>query len=335
MKINKEKAAGELSWGNLKKVVVGSSTNLTFYRDLIRKPPGQAFKYLAFLAAVVAIALGGREINALHHYLNRMGDILRGNLPPLRIEKGRVEMEGETFSLEEENSFPVRFLEERIKLDREASGGAKSEAARWLKEIFRDPEDKLTGSDVMSEINSHASEMEPEVAGLIERNADFGSFIFQVDLSGEVPSFSPGAEGFILTPQTVYFRIGPAPSINFSLKNVKSVVINDDALNRWRKVAIWALAPLLILFNFARYFLAKLLQILFGCLVAGVTVLVIKCRISFRQVFILSLYALTPVVILGLVVDLSGVNIIYFPVVYLLVYAVYVVGATKNCCRSS
>lgn len=322
-----------MSWSNLKRVVVASSTNLASYRDLTWKSPRQALIYLALLAAVVAVALGVREVNALHRYLNRVENILKGNLPPLRIEKGRVEMEGEVFSLEEENPFPVRFLVERIKLEPEASAEAKEEASGWVEGVFGDSREELTEGEVLEKINSRGSEMNPEAADLIGKNADFGSFIFQVDLSGDAVAFPPSAEGFILTPQTVYFKLGPAPPVNFSVRNVKSVVINEKALNRWRKVLAWALAPLLIVFNFVRYFIAKLLQILFGCLIAAVTLMLMKCRIPFRRVFILCLYALTPVVILGLAVDLSGLKIGFFPLIYLIVYAVYVGGATKNCCR--
>ncbi len=97
--------------------ISGSLTNFRFYRELIRRPVREAFIYLAILVVIPVILFTGIQIYELNKIMGQFTEALKGNLPPLRIEKGQVIMDdGENFSFEKENEYTVDDL--RQPLDR-------------------------------------------------------------------------------------------------------------------------------------------------------------------------------------------------------------------------
>jgi hypothetical protein len=59
-----------------------------------------------------------------------------------------------------------------------------------------------------------------------------------------------------------------------------------------------------------------------------------RVRISFQSSFAIALYALTPAIVIGLAVNLTGLSISYFQVIYFAIAAVYTYMAAQKCVGS-
>ena len=84
--------------------------------------------------------------------------------------------------------------------------------------------------------------------------------------------------------------------------------------------------------------LVGLVAVLAGCVIVGVTGSFLKSSLPFKEIFSVSIYALTPAVLLVIiyaVLSLLGVPLKGFLILFLIIYGVYLVGAARKCCDSS
>jgi len=328
-------------------LVWGCVTSFPFYRRLVGRPTGATFKTLAVLVGAVTLVLGGREAYIFNRgYLARVHSILKGNLPPITIRDGRVEMEGDSFLLEEEYSYPASVLKRMVSLDKSAPAELREAALGWIDENFPDPVAVVFPRQVARKIEE-TSGMGSETADYLRRRSDLGRFIFQVDLSGAEPRFPPRSEGFILTESKVFFKpfidtreqgededesLGIiARPLTLDLKQhagKRTIRLDDATLDKWRRLAAWVFSPFLVILFFVQYFIFRLLQALLGCAVAW-----LACsgrgRLTFSGNFSLAVHALIPVVILGVVERLLPLSVVFFGVVFLAVYFIYVWKAAR------
>ena len=86
-------------------VFAGSLTNFASYRQLIRRPLRETLVYLAILITVPVLLFSGVQLYMLNRLLVEIMTAMEGHLPDIRIEKGVVQMEGETFLFEKENEY--------------------------------------------------------------------------------------------------------------------------------------------------------------------------------------------------------------------------------------
>ena len=56
-----------------------------------------------------------------------------------------------------------------------------------------------------------------------------------------------------------------------------------------------------------------------------------RVRMTFQSSFAIALYALTPAIVIGLAVNLTGLSISYFHVIYFAIGAVYTYMAAQKC----
>lgn len=337
----------------------GCLSNLRFYRELISRPLRQALIFLVCLAAVPALIWGGMSIHSLNRFSSRITAALRGHLPPLRIDRGEVHMEGEdTFRFVQENEFPVSEWRRTIQLyprlftpspaPREKgdvsppekdefvredadSEEASREADGWAAVNFPDSERMINSSDVEAKLTS-SGEVSAAAAEILRRTSNFGSFVFIVDLTGRKPEFAPGALGFALGKKEYYFNFMGA-AIRQPLPEDASMVVNDATLERWRKTIIWQKAPLVVLFLLLVTLVLILIQALLGSLLAAAALSFYKCSLPFRRLFILSSYAIIPPMILIWIFWALHLSVLVLLSIYALIYAVYLIGASKYCCQ--
>ena len=86
--------------------IAGSLTNFDFYRQLARRPLGEAFIYLAILIVIPALLFSGIQIYVLNNLMVEVIDSLEGHLPSdLRIDNGQVRMAEDTFLYEISNEY--------------------------------------------------------------------------------------------------------------------------------------------------------------------------------------------------------------------------------------
>ncbi len=344
-----------------------SLTDFSFYRELVRRPLGEGFIYLAALLLLPVLLFTVPQIYEMNRLLARISDSLKGNLPPLRVERGKVimdEEEGDFFHFETENEFPVsswrgvlamlssrpdrathqalRRREEGEELsedeeeliaafaEREAAGEAGTE---WIDEHFPDREAEITSALVDAKLEENPPE-DPAVGELLSDSSRFFNFFFRVDLTTDDPELPPGMMGFALGTHS-YTISTPLMPKKVSFSETASEVINHRKLEAWRKSFIWQLIPVVIGMMLAVSYLIILLVILGGSAVAGLTASFLKCTLPFRRVFAIALYAVTPAMVfvliyLGLI--LLRFNVSYPMLLFLAVYGFYLVSAARSCC---
>lgn len=331
-------------------LIRGCVTSFFFYRRLADRPLGFTFRNLAFLVLAVTLILGGRDVYFFNRrYLGRVYSLVEGRLSHIVIRAGRVEMEDDYFLLEEEHSYPAGILKRRISLDRAAPEEVTAPVLEWLEETFPDPDREITPSEVARKIEERPG-LEPEAEDYLRDRSDFGRFVFKVDLTGEDPGFPPRSEGFLLTRDEVHFQPfadfadredgDPAPAGFLgrpmardleSLTGERTYRLDDETLDRWRRLAGWIFSPLLLVLFYILYFVSRIFQALVGCAVAA-----LACsgtsRLKFPALFAISVHALIPAVILGVIDRLLPAGMAFFVVIFFAVYFFYVWKATRAVC---
>ncbi len=344
-----------------------SLTDFSFYRELVRRPLGEAFIYLAVLILLPVLLFTVPQLYEINSLLTRITDSLQGNLPPLRVKRGEVimdEEEGDFFHFETENEFPVAAWREVLAMlssrpdrathqavrrreegeelsedeeeliavfaEREAAGEAGKE---WIDEHFPDREAVITTAPV-DEILEESPPEDPAVRELIHDSSRFFNFVFRVDLTTDDPELPPGMMGFALGSHS-YTISTPLMPKKVSFPETASAVINHQKLEAWRKSFIWQMIPVVIGMMLVISYPVILLIILGGSAVAGLTASFLKCTLPFRQVFAIALYAVTPaigflLIYLGLL--LLRLNVSYPMLLFLAVYGFYLVSAARSCC---
>ena len=352
---------------SLPETVYRSLTDFSFYRDLARRPLGEAFIYLSVLILLPVLLFTVPQIYEMNSLLTRITDSLKGNLPPLRVERGEVimdEEEGDFFHFETENEFPVsawrnvlvmltsrpdratyqalRRQEEGEEISgeeeeliaaftgREAAGEAGKE---WIDAHFPDREAVITTAPVNEQLEKSPPE-DPAVRELLYDSSRFFNFVFRVDLTTDDPELPPGMMGFALGSRS-YTISTPLMPKKVGFPETASAVINHQKLEAWRKSFIWQLIPVVIGMMLVISYLIILLIILGGSAVAGLTASFLKCTLPFRQVLAIAVYAVTPaigfaLIYLGLL--LLRFNVSYPMLLFLAVYGFYLVNAARSCC---
>jgi uncharacterized protein DUF1189 len=146
-----------------------------------------------------------------------------------------------------------------------------------------------------------------------------------------------GIMGFALSKNS-YTIINPLMPKKIEFEKDLSTVINDDILNSWRKSFIFQVVPIIALFSFLVSYVIMLLIILGGSALAGLTASFLKKPLPFRQVFTLAVYAITPAiafVLLSLLLMLIKIQIGYTMIIFLILYVVYIIAATRKCADSA
>lgn len=346
----------------------GALIDFDSYRELVRRPLGEAFIYLLLLLLVPVLLLGGIQVYETNRLMTRITRSLQGHLPKfLKIEKGTVimdEAEGDFFRFETENEFPVGNWREVLTLlttrpEREAGqairrrdageelSGEEAELAAdferrraagerglaWIEEFFPDRAAVITTALVDRKLEE---EPPPDFAvrKTLHESSHFFNFVFQVDLTTDDPQLPPGMMGFALGTNS-YTINNPLWPQKISFPETASEIINNTKLDSWRKSFIWQIIPFLVGIMLAVFFLISLLIVLGGAAVTGLTASLLKRALPFRQVFALAIYALTPAILfilLYLGLALLRFNISYPLLIFLAVYGFYVVSAARRCC---
>jgi len=350
--------------------ITGSLTNFAFYRELILRPIKESFIYLAILVLIPVLLFTGIQVYELNDLMTRITDSLKGNLPPLRIENGEIIMdgvEGDTFRFETENEFtvsdwiiitdyfgsrpdretslairkkkdgkPLSAEEEELLAEFDLATNITEEAKDWINTKFPDQEIIITSADV-DELLAAAPDLSPDAAQLLKETGHFNNFVFLVDLTTEDPQLPPGIMGFALSKNSYTINTPLMPK-KIEFEKDLSTVINDDILTSWRKSFIFQVVPIIALFIFLISYVIILLIILGGSALAGLTASFLKKPLPFKQVFSLAVYAITPsiaFVLLTLVLMLLKISIGYTMIIFLALYAVYVIAAARKCASDS
>jgi hypothetical protein len=314
----------------------GSSlSNLPVYREMARRPALEILVYAAVLLALPALVSGGMQVVALNRMTASITAALQGNLPALRIEKGKAQMEGETFVFEKENEFTPKQWKEQVGLISAVSPEMRADALGWIDGHFPEAEAKLKRSSAQAVLDS-APPGNQETGRLLQATGNAGSFIFLVDLKNETPRFPPGAWGFGLSADSYFFNFpifnAPDRPMKRPLPADASLVVNDQTLERWRQLIVWQQAPIVLVMVYLFVVLGSAVFTLLGTLLARLTAALLQRPLPWRQAFAVAVFALTPAALLAVLAGFLPLSLGQILWAHVIIYGVYVALGAKHCC---
>lgn len=160
-------------------------------------------------------------------------------------------------------------------------------------------------------------------------------FIFIIiDTTGKITTIDPSyKQGILLTKNKLIHKQSEIETRAYDLSKIKSFTVNKEAMERWRKAFSRFAFPFLVVILFLYYIVAKLIQILFFSLIALIANTATKANLKYENLFNISLFALTPPVLLATIFNLAGLRIPFFLSLFLytVIYIVFLMGGIRSC----
>ncbi len=169
----------------------------------------------------------------------------------------------------------------------------------------------------------------PEVTinnGIIETDveqpyvlSDEDSSLYVIDSTGQYTNLDEFKRGVIIMNNKIIMKNNNYEIKEIDISNIESFTFNQKLIN---KIIFWAIilvSILVIIFLYIWLGIYTLIFSLIGLLIARI----FKTKLKFEQTWIFAAYALTPVLVFGLILDLVGLS---FPFRNSLIYLVYLIG---------
>lgn len=159
-------------------------------------------------------------------------------------------------------------------------------------------------------------------------------FIFIIDTTRKITTIDPSCkQGIFLTKNKLIYKQSEIETREYDLSKIKSFTVNKEAMERWRKIFSRFAFPILLVSLFPYFVVVKLIQILFFSLIALVMNTTTKANLKYENLFNISLFALTPPVLLATIFNLAGLRIPFFLSLFLyaVIYIVFLIGGVGSC----
>ncbi len=193
----------------------------------------------------------------------------------------------------------------------------------------------------MDEVSKELGDRLPEIRienGIVSTDAqepftiEEKYFIFIIDTTGKITTVDPSyKQGILLTKNKLIHRQSEIETREYDLSKIKSFTVNKEAMERWKKTFSRFAFPILLVSLFPYFIVAKLIHILLFSLIALIINTAIKANLKYENLFNISLFALTPPVLLATIFNLAGLKIPLFGLLYIAVYIVFLIGGIRNC----
>lgn len=198
------------------------------------------------------------------------------------------------------------------------------DAMRWIRNISEWMQNNLPEITVTNgEANSPVAQPF-KVAG--------EKFVFILDTSGATTDIDAGyPAGILVTKKQVILKESAFQKREYDLAQLSGLTLNKETIAALKRTADLFAIPLIVLGLLSYFFLAKLTQVLFFSLISLIVNAAGGIGLSYRSLFVIGSYALTPAVLLGALVGLIGKPLPLFAVLYLSLYLVYlIVGVLQS-----
>ena len=135
---------------------------------------------------------------------------------------------------------------------------------------------------------------------------------------------------FIFTEEKLYLHVS-GQTRTYYWKDLGNFQIYPETFQEVRSVLKWVYIPIFYPLLLGYTVLAKTLLAIVLSVIALSASTRYNTRLPFRQYFTISLYSLTPAVVIDLTVAVTGVQILYFDFFYVATAALYTYLATQKC----
>lgn len=152
-------------------------------------------------------------------------------------------------------------------------------------------------------------------------------FIVIVDTTGEITSLDGYKRGILVMKDRVMYKESELKTETYNLSNIKEVKIDENFMNALKRNAIWVLFPIMFIFIYIGLSIARFLQILIFSLISVAASSITGTKLSYKQLFNIGIFAITPSTILGALLAIFGVQLPLFGIIYSGLYIIYLIMA--------
>ncbi len=158
------------------------------------------------------------------------------------------------------------------------------------------------------------------------------NFIFIIDTTEKTTTIDPSyKQGILLTKNKLIHKQSEIETRAYDLSKIKSFTLNKEAMERWKETFSRFALPILLVSLFPYFILVKLIQILLFSLIALIMNTVTKANLKYENLFNISLFALTPPVLLATIFNLAGLKVPLFGLLYVAIYIIFLIGGIRSC----
>ena len=156
-------------------------------------------------------------------------------------------------------------------------------------------------------------------------------FALILDTTGEITSLDEYKSGILLTKNKVLYKENEVKTESYDLSNIESVRIDENFMKVLRKNLVWIIFPFMLLGIFIYFCIARFLQIFIFSLISLATSSIVNIKLSYKQLFNIGVYAITPSIILGALLAVFVIQLPLFWIIYAGLYIIYLIMAILNC----
>lgn len=153
-----------------------------------------------------------------------------------------------------------------------------------------------------------------------------------IDTTGKTSSIDESAkQGILLTKHKLIYKQSETQTNTYELSKVKKLILDEETIERWKKNAFRAAFPLIFIASFVYYAIAKTFQILLFSLLPLIISGAKNLELKYPQIFKISAFSLTLPFMLAAVVEVFFFKVKFFYILFVLIYAVYLIKGTLAC----
>jgi len=157
-------------------------------------------------------------------------------------------------------------------------------------------------------------------------------FVFVLDTTGEVDRLDPQVtNGILVMKDHVWVKRKGMETQNVDLSWVKKLDINAHVISTWKDKIIPMILPLVFIMSLIGLFLVKMLQAFMFSFVVSLFYPEEKTGLKLPELFNICVYAATPAILLGLLVQVLHLQIPLFWWIYFAMYVAFFMGAFMQC----
>ncbi|MFA5271557.1 MAG: DUF1189 domain-containing protein [Candidatus Omnitrophota bacterium] len=156
---------------------------------------------------------------------------------------------------------------------------------------------------------------------------DIESFVMVIDTTGKITTLDDYKQGVLLTKDRVITKKSAQETRIYTLENVEQLTIDQPFLKKAKKMLLMVIAPIMLIGMYLYFCFTRFAQIMFFSLFALIVSSATTAKLSYKQIFNICVYAITPSMILGLLSAVIPTKIPFFILIYCGVYLMYLIGA--------
>lgn len=154
-------------------------------------------------------------------------------------------------------------------------------------------------------------------------------FTLSIDTTGKISSVE-GAWGMLFTKDKLLYKDQLGNISQYDLSKIPQLVLNRNFFEAIKKNILWLIYLLIFLGTYVILFFAKLVQLGAFSIFSVVINLFRGAGLMYKSLINIGIYALTPSIILGLLVDGLKINIPNFWILYSGIYMIFIIMGIVN-----